>query len=589
VKKLFFLLAMTALASLVNAQVGLRLKTWERDDSGQSQAADVDQKTRMRGRSHLLVQFADNPTPTQLVALANRGASVLSYVPNAALSISVANDAPLDGLGIRWIGRLHPAEKISPDLAGALAPGMIIPALVEFYADVDMNDARSIANQEGAVIRDNPDLLSRHLLLSATSDQIAELANWDEVAYIFLASDDLIAGVPVRACMGALTTHGSIGQSVAMIDDGWDGPGRGGADLKYVFVRFTEKLPADAVKAEIARAFNEWAKYAKLTFTLSFTSASYRTIAVLFASGAHGDGYPFDGPNGVIAHTFYPTPTNVESVAGDIHFDNDESWKIGADPDVFSIALHETGHALGLGHSDDPNAVMYPYYRVRTALTQEDISAILKLYAAQDGTPAAPLPAPTPAPPTVTPLAITMRTPPSSTIGSSISINGTISGGVGPVQITWTTHERFSGIAQGSDNWSISAIPLNPGDNVITITARDSQQNQATRSFTVTRLQQPKAPSGPDTTAPSLTILSPASTNVSTSATSIAVSGTASDNTGVVKVTWTSSTGASGIASGTTNWSVASIPLYIGTTTIVVRASDAAGNTSWRSIVVTRR
>jgi len=450
-----------------------------------------------------------------------------------------------------------------------------------------MNDARSIANQEGTIIRDHPDLLSHHLLLSATGDQIIQLANWDEVAYIFPASSDLITGAPVRACVGALTSQGFIAQSVAIINDGWDGPGRGAADLKYAFVRLTEKVPADAVKAEIVRAFDEWAKYVKVTFSLSLNSAATRTIAVLFGSGAHGDGYPFDGPGGVIAHTFYPVPKNTESIAGDMHFDNDESWKIGADPDIFSTALHETGHALGLGHSDDPSAAMYPYYRVRSGLAQDDISAILTLYAVQDQTSPTPTPAPQPLP--VTPLAITMQAPPSSTTGSSISISGTTSGGVGGVQVAWTTNQRFSGTAQGSASWSISAIPLNPGDNVITITARDSQQNQATRSFTVTRQQMPKAPSGPDTTAPSLTILSPASTNVSTSATSIAVSGTASDNTGVAKVTWTSSTGASGTASGTTNWSVASIPLYIGTTTVVVRASDAAGNTSWRSIVVTRR
>ncbi len=65
----------------------------------------------------------------------------------------------------------------------------------------------------------------------------------------------------------------------------------------------------------------------------------------------------------------------------------DESWQLGADVDVFSIALHEAGHALGLGHSDNPNAVMYPYYRMHSALDAEDIAAIRKLYAAQDAAP----------------------------------------------------------------------------------------------------------------------------------------------------------------------------------------------------------
>ncbi len=70
---------------------------------------------------------------------------------------------------------------------------------------------------------------------------------------------------------------------------------------------------------------------------------------------------------------------------------------------------------------------------------------------------------------------------------------------------------------------------------------------------------------------------------------SITVSGTASDDSGVSKVTWSSSTGGSGVASGTTHWTTPPIQLYLGTTTIVIRASDAAGNTRWRSLVVTRR
>jgi hypothetical protein len=77
-------------------------------------------------------------------------------------------------------------------------------------------------------------------------------------------------------------------------------------------------------------------------------------------------------------------------------------------------------------------------------------------------------------------------------------------------------------------------------------------------------------------------------TTVATSATSIVVNGTAQDNVGVTEVTWSSSTGAAGIATGTSTWTTAAIPLYVGTTTIMIYASDAAGNQAWRSITVTR-
>jgi hypothetical protein len=44
--------------------------------------------------------------------------------------------------------------------------------------------------------------------------------------------------------------------------------------------------------------------------------------------------------------------------------------------------------------------------------------------------------------------------------------------------------------------------------------------------------------------------------------------------------------GASGLASGNTSSSTTPIPLLAGSNTITIRAFDAAGNSSWRSLVV---
>ncbi|HEX4595237.1 MAG TPA: matrixin family metalloprotease [Bryobacteraceae bacterium] len=593
-RKLAYLLAGLLAAGVAGAQPALHLKGLRRDLTVGSAAPDAPLKTRTLGRSHLLVQFASQPGDDQVSELENRGATVLSYVPEHGLSISANDDVSFDNTGVQAVGRLQPGEKISPDLAAGLVPGAAVTVLAEFYLDVDPSDARAIANDVGLIIQEDPDLLSNHLMVSGASEQVLALAGWDEVAYIFPAAAELIAGTPMHACAGALTSQGTVGQSVALVGDGWDGPGLGSADLKYAWVHLTEKLPGDAAEAEIVRAFNEWAKYAKLTFSPSSNATGNQTIAVLFASGDHGDGYPFDGPGGVLAHTFYPVPINPEPIAGDMHFDNDENWKIGADVDVFSIALHETGHALGLGHSDKPGAVMYPYYHQVTGLTQEDIGAILQLYAAQDGKPNTGTPKPgTPSDTPTAPLTLTVQAPTSPTTASALAITGSTTGGSGNIQVSWTTNQGYSGAAQGSTSWTISVVPLNVGDNVVTITARDSQQSQATRSLTITRNQQPNPiPTNPtpgaDTTPPSLTILSPATNNVSTSDSSLVVRGTAEDNVGVTSVTWLSSNGGSGTATGTTNWTTPAIPLYVGATTITIRASDAAGNTGWRSLTVTR-
>src|SRR5437899_8027230 len=87
----------------------------------------------------------------------------------------------------------------------------------------------------------------------------------------------------------------------------------------------------------------------------------------------------------------------------------------------------------------------------------------------------------------------------------------------------------------------------------------------------------------------SVTVTSPTSnTTYTTSSLLLTLGGTASDNVGVTRVTWTNSRGGSGTATGTTSWTAGGIVLQPGTNVLTVTARDAAGNTASTTLTATR-
>jgi hypothetical protein len=427
---------------------------------------------------------------------------VLQYVPDSALMVASPVTPDLDGLDILSAGTLAPSDKISPLLADQVTGAL----LVVFHTDVEMAKARDLVRARGFDVLENPALLAGHLVVSGPHSALGALAESDEVAYIMPASADLAAGIPLAGCTGATTEAGPVGEYV-LVSRGWPHDSSGNVALHYFIRSLTDKMDPDTARSEIERALREWTRYANFTLTPGRQQGGERTVDILFARGSHGDGYPFDGAGATLAHTFYPAPPNPEPVAGDMHLDADEPWHSGANVDLYSVALHEAGHALGLGHSDRPGAVMYPYYRLSTGLTDDDIAGIRALYGSNvTPTPAAPptptpapapppvptptpAPAPSPAPGDTTPPSLQIKTPGftiTSTSAASIAVSGTASDNVAVAAIKWTNSTGESGVAAGTSSWSAN-IPLLVGTNVITVRAYDAAGNSAWRALTVVR------------------------------------------------------------------------------------------------------
>jgi hypothetical protein len=147
-------------------------------------------------------------------------------------------------------------------------------------------------------------------------------------------------------------------------------------NLTYRIENFTPDLNQDIVRRAILDGLNQWSSVTPLRFS-QVTSGGH--IRISFASGDHGDGYPFDGPSGVLAHAFYPQD-------GRCHFDEAETWTDDNPPsgiDLATVAVHELGHILGLNHSSETQAVMYAYYGGRRrSLHSDDIAGIQSIYGA---------------------------------------------------------------------------------------------------------------------------------------------------------------------------------------------------------------
>ncbi|XP_064105368.1 matrix metalloproteinase-20-like [Macrobrachium nipponense] len=147
--------------------------------------------------------------------------------------------------------------------------------------------------------------------------------------------------------------------------------------LTYRITKYPKALPKAEVDGEIRAAFEVWEDATNLKFEA--VNGGKVHIEIRFERAEHGDGDPFDGPGGTLAHAYFPMD------GGDVHFDDTETWTIGSYRgfNLFQVAAHEFGHSLGLSHSDVQSALMDPFYRGyqrNFKLDRDDVLGIQALY-----------------------------------------------------------------------------------------------------------------------------------------------------------------------------------------------------------------
>ncbi|MFE7760058.1 matrixin family metalloprotease [Streptomyces sp. NPDC057438] len=162
----------------------------------------------------------------------------------------------------------------------------------------------------------------------------------------------------------------------------------GHRDLTFTFDTGTDDAGPGQEFDAVRSALQTWSASVPVTFA-EVTSAQDPDIVIGWRSADDPD---HSMVGGVLAHADFPPGCGVVtngSTPKPVHFDDTEhTWSIGAVADCFdveTVALHELGHILGLGHSSVLGAVMAPLVAANMTkrdLVQDDINGALSLYSA---------------------------------------------------------------------------------------------------------------------------------------------------------------------------------------------------------------
>jgi hypothetical protein len=140
-------------------------------------------------------------------------------------------------------------------------------------------------------------------------------------------------------------------------------------------------------------ALQTWNNVSSSDFAFNYAGTTNRCPSLVKECGRQ----TFDGNNDTTwialagsASTLAITWTGTSTDEADQAYNTNDTWSIGdagtPDIDFLTVAIHENGHSLGLGHSSVSGAIMDAYYHgVQWSLSADDIAAVSAKYPSGGG------------------------------------------------------------------------------------------------------------------------------------------------------------------------------------------------------------
>ena len=147
----------------------------------------------------------------------------------------------------------------------------------------------------------------------------------------------------------------------------------------YIAARDTYDMEPEVWDNEFRLAFDSWSEVAPLTFEQVGQKDEFDIIISVGSRRREG----FGRSGSTLAWAQLPPTKKFDGILLS-KFDLAENWILPNEEErgivLRTVAAHEIGHLLGLHHSDDRSALMYPYVNDALKPRQDDINKIQRLY-----------------------------------------------------------------------------------------------------------------------------------------------------------------------------------------------------------------